>query len=127
MTNTITHVQMFKAADNDDGYVSVIVHRERYRDDLVKMGFVGSVEDLSVIGPSENAEAAAVVLDAGLSGDDDQQDDIDSDDVIRDKKNAIAAEALETFGVSIKKTKSLKNMRRELDELRAADNGGTDS
>lgn len=41
----MTHCQMFKAFDNDDGYISVICHRERYAKDLRKMGFVDSLED----------------------------------------------------------------------------------
>jgi len=41
-----THQQMFIKADNEEGFVSVICHRERYADDLKKMGFVNTVEEL---------------------------------------------------------------------------------
>jgi len=45
----MSHCSMFKACDNKDGFVSVIVHRERYIDDLKAMGFVESVNDLKPV------------------------------------------------------------------------------
>lgn len=42
----MSHSQMFLKADNQDGYISCIVHRERYREAFKEMGFVDSVDDL---------------------------------------------------------------------------------
>lgn len=36
----MTHQQMFKKFNNDDGYISVIVLRERYFDDMKADGWV---------------------------------------------------------------------------------------
>jgi len=37
---------MFKAFDNEDGYVTVICLRDRYIEDLEKMGFVDNADKL---------------------------------------------------------------------------------
>ena len=42
----MSHTQVFLSADNAEGYVSVIVHRERYLETLKQMGWVESEEDL---------------------------------------------------------------------------------
>ena len=44
--NLMTHQQLFKKSDNDDGYISVICHRARYLDELKAIGFVESVDQL---------------------------------------------------------------------------------
>lgn len=41
------HTQMFYACDNKEGYISVIVHRDRYKSDLETLGFVDSVDKLT--------------------------------------------------------------------------------
>lgn len=38
---------MFYACDNKEGYISVIVHRDRYKSDLETLGFVDSVDKLT--------------------------------------------------------------------------------
>lgn len=42
----MTHQQLFKKADNDDGYITCIVLRERYFDEFKALGFVESPEQL---------------------------------------------------------------------------------
>ena len=41
----MSHTQMFKKADNDDGYMSVIVHRDRYLKDLEAEGWVSTQQE----------------------------------------------------------------------------------
>lgn len=45
----MTHCQMFKTCNNSEGFVSVIIHRDRYIEDLKAMGFVESVDDLKPV------------------------------------------------------------------------------
>lgn len=53
----MTHCQMFKAFDNEDGYVSVIVHRERFVADMRKMGFVDTIEEVTKPKPVKRAKS----------------------------------------------------------------------
>lgn len=53
----MSHIQMFKASDNEDGYISVVCHRERYADELRSLGFVESVDDLKKPAPKKKRAA----------------------------------------------------------------------
>lgn len=42
----MTHIQVFYPSDNEDGYISVVCLRERYFDELKKLGWKESPEEL---------------------------------------------------------------------------------
>jgi len=47
----MSHMSMFKKSNNEEGYIMIICHRERYRDELESLGFVDSSDKLEVIEP----------------------------------------------------------------------------
>lgn len=52
----MSHSQMFLKSDNAEGFISVIVHRERYLSELKALGWVESVDKLP------KAEAPAEIV-----------------------------------------------------------------
>lgn len=60
------HVHLFKAFDNEDGYITVICHRDRYQEALKSLGFVESVDELEEPQQNERKAVAARAKELGI-------------------------------------------------------------
>lgn len=52
----MSHCQIFYPFNNEDGYISVVCHRERFLDGLLSLGWCKTADEAIACGPDPNPE-----------------------------------------------------------------------